>query len=48
MASHNSLRAIVKYIENISDEKITDVELPFGALLEYDFDGKNYSQIALK
>lgn len=40
VASHNSLRALVKYIENISDEKIADVELPFGALLEYEFDGK--------
>jgi len=40
VASHNSLRAIVKYIENISDEKIADVELSFGALLEYNFDGK--------
>ncbi|MFH1036444.1 MAG: histidine phosphatase family protein [Patescibacteria group bacterium] len=38
VASHNSLRAIVKYIENIPDEKIIDLELPFGALIEYDFD----------
>jgi 2,3-bisphosphoglycerate-dependent phosphoglycerate mutase len=40
VASHNSLRAIVKYIEKISDEKIADVELPFGGLIEYGFDGK--------
>jgi len=32
VASHNSLRAIVKYVENISDDKIIDLELPFGAL----------------
>lgn len=38
VASHNSLRAIVKYIENISDHDIAKVELPFGALVEYAFD----------
>jgi 2,3-bisphosphoglycerate-dependent phosphoglycerate mutase len=42
VASHNSLRALVKYIENISDEGVADLELPFGALIKYDFDGKNY------
>ena len=45
VASHNSLRAIVKYIENIPDEKIIDLELPFGALEKYEFDGKNYSHL---
>ena len=38
VASHNCLRAIVKYIENISDEKIADVEFPFGGLLDYNID----------
>jgi len=42
VASHNSLRAIVKYLENISDEKIIDLELPFGALVKYEFDGNKY------
>ena len=42
VASHNSLRAIVKYIENISDENIKNLELPFGALMSYEFDGKGY------
>lgn len=45
VASHNSLRALVKYIENIPDEKIIDVELPFGALVKYDFDGKKYVKL---
>jgi 2,3-bisphosphoglycerate-dependent phosphoglycerate mutase len=45
VASHNSLRAIIKYIENISDEKIAELELPFGAIIEYDFNGKNYSHL---
>lgn len=42
VASHNSLRAIVKYIENISDDNIIDLELPFGGLREYEFDGKKF------
>ena len=52
VASHNSLRAIIKYIENIPDDKIIDLELPFGALVKYDFDaslpagkGKNYTHL---
>lgn len=45
VASHNSLRAIIKYIEDIPDEKIIDLELPFGALIKYDFDGKNYTHL---
>lgn len=45
VASHNSLRAIVKYIEKISDEKIIDLELPFAGLLEYKFDRKGYKKI---
>lgn len=38
VASHNSLRAIVKYVENVSEKDIANVELPFGGLLEYEFD----------
>jgi 2,3-bisphosphoglycerate-dependent phosphoglycerate mutase len=45
VASHNSLRAIVKYAENISDEKISEVELPFGSLAKYDFDGVKYEKL---
>ncbi|MCX6720032.1 MAG: 2,3-diphosphoglycerate-dependent phosphoglycerate mutase [Candidatus Staskawiczbacteria bacterium] len=45
VASHNSLRAIVKYVENISDEKIIGVELPFGGLLKYEFDNNKYNKI---
>jgi 2,3-bisphosphoglycerate-dependent phosphoglycerate mutase len=45
VASHNSLRAIVKYVENISDEKIIDLELPFGALVKYNFDGDVYKKL---
>ena len=45
VASHNSLRAIVKYLEDISDEDISKVELPFGALVKYDFDGVKYKKL---
>lgn len=38
VASHNSLRAIVKYIEKISDDDIINFEIPFAGLLEYEFD----------
>ena len=37
-ASHHSLRAIVKYIEGISDENMINVELGFGSLTNYEFD----------
>jgi len=47
VASHNSLRAIVKYIENVSDEDIINLELPFGGLSEYEFDEKKYTKIGL-
>ncbi len=35
VASHNSLRALVKYIENISDKEIINLEIPVGTLIEY-------------
>ncbi len=42
VASHNALRAIVKYIEKISDAEIINLEIPYGGLMEYEFDGKSY------
>jgi len=38
VASHNSLRAIVKYIEAISNEDIINLEIPYAGLIEYQFD----------
>ncbi|MFA7302137.1 MAG: 2,3-diphosphoglycerate-dependent phosphoglycerate mutase [Candidatus Paceibacterota bacterium] len=38
VAHGNSLRALIKYIEGISDEGIADVEMPFGAILIYEVD----------
>ena len=38
VAHGNSIRSMVKYIENISDEKIAEVEMPFQDVLVYDLD----------
>jgi len=39
VAAHgNSCRAIIKYIENISDEEIKNVEMLFGSIFIYDLD----------
>jgi len=45
VASHNSARAIVKYIEKISDKDIIEVEIPFGGMREYDFTNNVYKLI---
>ncbi len=37
VASHNPLRAIVKYIEKIPDEDIINLEIPYGGIIEYEF-----------
>lgn len=36
VVSHNALRAIIKYIENISDDEIINVEMPTGGMKEYE------------
>jgi len=36
VASHNSLRALVKYLENIPDDKIISLEIPTGTKREYE------------
>lgn len=39
IAAHgNSLRALVKYFDNLSDEEIIDVNIPTGTPLVYEFD----------
>lgn len=37
VASHNSLRAIIKYIENIPDDNFIEVEMSPGGMKEYNF-----------
>ena len=38
VASHNASRAIIKYIEKISDQDIINIEVPYAGLIEYEFD----------
>ncbi len=42
VAHGNSLRTLMKYIENISDEGIADLEMPFGAIIIYDLDTEGH------
>lgn len=46
VAHGNSLRAITKYIESLSDEEIEEIEFPFGTLVFYTLDdeGKKISK----
>lgn len=39
-AHGNSLRALVKYLDNISDEDIMELNIPTGIPLVYEFDGR--------
>jgi 2,3-bisphosphoglycerate-dependent phosphoglycerate mutase len=39
-AHGNSLRALVKYLDNISDEKIVELNIPTGMPLVYELDGE--------
>lgn len=43
VAHGNSCRALMKYMENIPDEGIKDVEMPFGGIYIYDLDPKGHS-----
>jgi len=45
VASHNSLRAVIKYIENIPDEKFSEIEIPFGGMVRYEFDEGKYKRL---
>jgi 2,3-bisphosphoglycerate-dependent phosphoglycerate mutase len=40
VASHNSLRAIMKHVEKISKKDIINVEIDYGGLIIYQFDKK--------
>ena len=43
VAHGNSIRALTKYIENISDEGVADVEINWGSVIIYDLDENGYS-----
>jgi bisphosphoglycerate-dependent phosphoglycerate mutase len=36
VASHNSLRALVKYVENIPEKDIINLEIPSGGIKKYE------------
>jgi 2,3-bisphosphoglycerate-dependent phosphoglycerate mutase len=38
VASHNSLRGIIKYVGKISDKEIINLEIPYAGLSIYEFD----------
>lgn len=40
VAHGNSLRALVKYLENINDQEIAEIDIPTGALRVYNFNRK--------
>jgi len=42
VAHGNSLRAIIKYIENVPDEDISKVEVNFGSIIIYDLDKEGH------
>src|SRR3989344_651943 len=42
VGSHNSLRAIVKYVENVNNEDIINLEIPYAGLRAYDFENGIY------
>jgi 2,3-bisphosphoglycerate-dependent phosphoglycerate mutase len=44
-AHGNSLRALIKYIENISDEDIPKLELPTGKPIIYDYKEGKYNKL---
>ncbi len=46
VASHNSLRALVKYIEKIPNNEIINLEITYGGLLEYEFAGGIYKKLS--
>ena len=46
MVAHgNSIRALIKYLENISDENIADVEMKFGQVLIYCFESSSNTPV---
>ncbi len=42
VASGNSIRALMKYIEQIADTEMKNVEMPFGAVVFYDLDHEGH------
>lgn len=45
VASHNSLRALVKYLDKISDKDIINIEVPCAGLLKYEYNNSKKSYL---
>jgi 2,3-bisphosphoglycerate-dependent phosphoglycerate mutase len=45
VASGNSLRSIVKHLENMPDVDTVNFELPFGAFVKYEFDSGKFTKL---
>lgn len=45
VASHNSLRALVKYLDKISDKDIINLEVPCAGLLKYEYNNSKKSYL---
>ena len=43
VAHGNTLRSLIKYIENISDKDVESLEMPFGNIIVYDVDPEGHS-----
>jgi 2,3-bisphosphoglycerate-dependent phosphoglycerate mutase len=41
-AHGNTLRTLIKYLEDLSDAQVQGLEMPFGQILIYDFDAKGH------
>lgn len=47
VAAHgNSIRALLKYIDGLSDDDVAGLEIPNGVPLRYDFDGRTLEPVA--
>ena len=40
VGSHNSLRALIKHLEKISDQDVINLEVDYGGLIKYEFSSK--------
>ena len=44
VGSHNSLRAIIKHLEKISDQDVINLEVDYGGLIKYEFSSKGIAR----
>jgi len=44
VGSHNSLRALIKHLEKISDQDVINLEVDYGGLIKYEFSSKGIAR----